>query len=134
MGKATDNGIKTLLTCREKMDKKENKAIVPMLCWITAGLLAVWVLWLYLADAGPVELTMAPLNGAALAIAGDAALDLNAATEAELEELPGIGPVLAQRIVQWREENGAFGLPEDIMDVPGVGQAKYEAIAPYITC
>ena len=116
------------------MDRKKNKTVVPMLCWVTAGVLAVWVLWLYLAGAGPVEMTVAPLNTAVLALAEDAALDLNAATEAELEELPGIGPVLARRIVQWRDENGPFLLPEDVMDVPGVGPAKFEAMAPYITC
>ena len=116
------------------MDGRKNKAVIPVLCWIVAAVLVVWVLWLYLGDAGPVEMTIRPLDRAKLATASDAALDLNAATAAELEELPGIGPVLAQRIIDWREENGPFLLPEDIMDVPGVGPAKFEAIAPYITC
>jgi comEA protein len=60
-------------------------------------------------------------------------LDLNIASEDELESLPGIGPVLAQRILDWRAENGPFRSPEDIMSVRGIGQATYEKIAPYIT-
>ena len=116
------------------MDKGKNKTAAALACWVTAGVLAVWVLWLYLAGAGPAEMTRAPLDRAVLAPAQNAALDLNAATADQLEELPGIGPVLAERIVQWREENGPFIRPEDIMDVPGVGQAKFAAAAPYITC
>ena len=52
-------------------------------------------------------------------------LELNRATRAELEALPGIGPVLAERIVAWREANGPFVSVEQIMDVEGIGEKKF---------
>jgi competence protein ComEA len=51
-------------------------------------------------------------------------LHLNAATAAELDALPGVGPVIAQRIVTFRDENGPFGSVDDLLDVPGIGEAK----------
>lgn len=53
-----------------------------------------------------------------------AGVDLNRATAAELEALPGVGPVLAQRIVSHREERGPFTMVEDLLDVAGIGEAK----------
>lgn len=60
-------------------------------------------------------------------------LNLNTATAAELETLPGIGAVLAQRIVDYRAEHGPFAAVEDIMKVSGIGDKKYEAIESLIT-
>ena len=60
-------------------------------------------------------------------------LDLNDATEEELEGLPGIGPVLAERILERRAELGAFRTREDVLSVSGIGEATYAAIEPYIT-
>jgi competence protein ComEA len=53
-------------------------------------------------------------------------LDLNAATAAELDALPGIGPVLAQRIVDWRTQNGRFASVDQLREVTGIGEAKYQ--------
>lgn len=61
-------------------------------------------------------------------------LDLNTASVEELETLPGIGPVLAERIVERRQELGAFRTREDVLSVYGIGEATYEKIEPYITC
>jgi competence ComEA-like helix-hairpin-helix protein len=60
-------------------------------------------------------------------------LDLNTATEEELEDLPGIGPVLAGRIVAWREKNGGFSSQENVMDVDGIGPSIWEGIEPFVT-
>jgi competence protein ComEA len=49
-----------------------------------------------------------------------------------LEHLPGIGPVLAEKIVAYREDHGPFASPEDLMLVPGIGEAKYEALEDLI--
>jgi competence protein ComEA len=54
----------------------------------------------------------------------DGGIDLNSAGATELESLPGVGPVLAQRIVTYREERGPFVVIEDLLDVPGIGEAK----------
>jgi competence protein ComEA len=50
-------------------------------------------------------------------------LSLNSADAGDLEELPGIGPVLAERIVEYRESHGPFEAVEDLLDVSGIGEA-----------
>ena len=49
---------------------------------------------------------------------------LNSATQAELESIPGIGPVLAERIIAARDERNGFTAIEDLLDVSGIGEAK----------
>src|SRR5690606_15479306 len=58
----------------------------------------------------------------ASAVGADGRIDLNTATQADLEMLPRIGPALAQRILDWREENGRFRAVEDLLAVPGIGE------------
>ena len=60
-------------------------------------------------------------------------LDLNRATAEQLQTLPGIGPAIAQRIVDYREEHGAFETKEALMEVSGIGQKRFDAIASMIT-
>jgi competence protein ComEA len=55
-------------------------------------------------------------------------VDLNRASEGELEELPGVGPATAAKIVADREANGPFESAEDLMRVPGIGPKKLEAL------
>ena len=59
-------------------------------------------------------------------------LDLNTATKMQLMELPGIGEVLAQRILDYREMHGAFVAIEDLMNVEGIGEKKVEQIKPFV--
>lgn len=61
-----------------------------------------------------------------------ALLDINAATAAELEALPGIGPVLAARIVQWRADNGRFTDVEVLSEVSGIGDALMAQLRPLV--
>ncbi len=60
-------------------------------------------------------------------------LDLNRATEAELDALPGIGKVLAGRIVEWREREGPFQSVDDLGKVEGIGPALLAKLAPLVT-
>jgi competence protein ComEA len=60
-------------------------------------------------------------------------ININTATLAELDTLPGIGPVTAQSIIAYREAHGPFNTIEDIMDVPGIGPATFERIKDLIT-
>jgi competence protein ComEA len=64
---------------------------------------------------------------------GSTLVNLNAATIADLETLPGIGPSLAQRIVDYRTEHGGFRRIEDLMEVPGIGPKKYEDLKDHVT-
>ena len=59
---------------------------------------------------------------------GDGLIHLNRATAAELEAIPGVGPVLAGRIVAEREARGGFDVIEDLLDVSGIGEAKLAAL------
>ncbi len=60
-------------------------------------------------------------------------IDLNTASTTELESLPGIGPVLAQRIVDDREANGPYTSVDDLLRVSGIGPAILEKLRPYAT-
>ena len=60
-------------------------------------------------------------------------ININKAEAKELETLPGIGPSLASRIIEYREENGKFSSEEDIKNVNGIGDNKYENIKDLIS-
>lgn len=59
-------------------------------------------------------------------------ININKATEKEFETLPGIGPSLASKIIEYRNQNGKFGSIEDIKNVNGIGDSKYEKIKDLI--
>ncbi|HEX6233854.1 MAG TPA: ComEA family DNA-binding protein [Jiangellaceae bacterium] len=65
--------------------------------------------------------------------AGAATVSLNSASAEQLATLPGIGPTLAARIVQWREQNGRYTAVDELLEVSGIGPAKYDAIAGLVT-
>lgn len=75
-------------------------------------------------------------SSGAAATTGSAAsggkININTATSAELQTLNGIGEVTAQKIIDYRETSGPFAKPEDIKNVSGIGDKKYEAIASSI--
>lgn len=59
-------------------------------------------------------------------------VDLNAAGVEELEEIPGVGPTLARRIVDFRDEFGPFESVDDLLNVRGIGVRSLERIRPYV--
>ena len=61
-------------------------------------------------------------------VAVDGMIHINSATPSELEQLPGVGPVLAGRIAAYRDENGPFATVEDLLDVSGIGEGKLETL------
>jgi competence protein ComEA len=60
-------------------------------------------------------------------------VNLNTATQAELESLPEVGPVTAQSILQWRSEHGRFSSVDELLEVDGIGDATLGKLAPYVT-
>ena len=60
-------------------------------------------------------------------------ININTADAAQLETLPGIGPVLAQKIIEYRQTYGQFRIIDQIKDVSGIGDATFAEIEPYIT-
>lgn len=60
------------------------------------------------------------------------AVNLNTATREELDALPEIGPTMAEEILAYRRENGPFLQPEDLMNVRGIAQGRFERLRPHI--
>jgi competence protein ComEA len=83
----------------------------------------------YIEGASPVI----PTPGEEIAAATTELININTAAQFELESLPRIGPTIAQRIIQYREENGPFLSIEDIINVPGIGPVTFERIKDLIT-
>jgi len=96
--------------------------IVPVLAVVAALTVVAW--------AAPSRATApAPVRAAAQ----DARpVDINTASSADLEAVPGIGKSLAQRILAFREKNGAFGSVDDLLKVQGIGEKSLEKLRPYL--
>ena len=60
-------------------------------------------------------------------------VNLNTATQAQLETLPGIGPVKAQAVLAWRAANGGFSNPSQLLEIKGIGEKTLQKLLPYIT-
>lgn len=74
-----------------------------------------------------------PWEGGGAGTGVPAKVSLNRAGVAELDTLPGIGPALAQRIVDYRREHGPFRRLEDLQQVPGIGPAKFQEVRSRLT-
>ena len=89
-----------------------------------------WMLWM---NRQPRTVSVAPVHSVSLEeLERAATINVNEASAAELEELPGIGPVLAQAIVEYREEFGSFEDVEELMEVYGIGPVTLEGMRPYL--
>lgn len=99
------------------------------------------VLALYLASALPVSPAArvgSPLVAAAQAPkaatpAQTQTVNVNTASQQQLEALPGIGPSTAKRIVAYRDKNGPFKKLEDLMNVQGIGEKSFLKLRPHLT-
>ncbi len=84
------------------------------------------------AGAAPVDPSSSGSAGAAAGPAGGL-VDLNTATASQLDGLPGIGPVLAQRIVDWRTQHGSFASTSQLSEIDGLGQKKISDLLALVT-
>lgn len=83
----------------------------------------------------PETATNAPQNSSKDSEFGfDYPLDLNTATQEALESLPGIGPTKASEILAYREKVGQFYSVDELLNIPGIGQATLENIREYLIC
>lgn len=114
------------------------KVALALLALFLAGLL----LWAVRASRPGIAVQAAAAPAAVLAggdgetsdeLAPGEIVNINTASAAELEKLPGIGTVLAGRIAADREANGPFAAIGDIQRVAGIGEAKFDALKDYIT-
>jgi competence protein ComEA len=60
-------------------------------------------------------------------------LDLNKISEADLVLLPGIGPAMARRIIEYRHKNGGYSSLEELLQVDGIGEKKFQQLSHYLT-
>lgn len=65
--------------------------------------------------------------------AGGGLVSLNTATMEQLDSLPGVGPVTAQKILAWRESNGAFSDVNELLEIDGIGEKTLSELAPLVT-
>ncbi len=72
------------------------------------------------------------MRGQVVAINASRLIDLNDASAADLGLLPGIGPTLGQRIIEYRGMHGPFGSVDDLVRVPGIGAVTLDAVRPYV--
>jgi len=72
-------------------------------------------------------------TSAAAPASASAPVNLNTATAAQLETLPGIGKATAERILEYRQKNGSFKKVEDLMNVRGVGEKSFLKLKPLVT-
>jgi competence protein ComEA len=83
------------------------------------------------AGTSPAPGTPGPVSGPVKPKAGEV-LDLNTATQQQLDALPGVGPVTAAAIVAWRQANGKFTSVDQLADVDGIGPARLEKLRPLV--
>ncbi|MGL5826765.1 MAG: helix-hairpin-helix domain-containing protein [Nocardioides sp.] len=74
-----------------------------------------------------------PKPGSTAGSAGNGLVNINTADQPELETLPGVGPVTAQAIIDWRTEHNGFGAVEELLDVQGIGEVTLAELAPHVT-
>jgi competence protein ComEA len=81
-------------------------------------------------DAGSSGSTSGSASGGGSAGGAGQPVNLNSATQVQLEELPGVGPVMAGKIIAWRTEHGRFSRVEELQEIDGVGPKTYAKLAP----
>jgi competence protein ComEA len=85
------------------------------------------------ADPPPATAQPTAPSGAASGVDTNGLVNLNTATADELDQLPGIGPALAERICQWRDQNGGFSAVDELQEVSGIGEQRFAELQPLVT-
>ena len=75
----------------------------------------------------------APVSDGGEGDRGSAPVNLNTADAADLDALPGVGPVMAQNILAWRTEHGRFASVEQLQEISGIGPGRYAQLSALVT-
>jgi|SRR6187455_1359906 len=82
---------------------------------------------------GPIGLALSAQPQQSSAPAAAPALNLNTATQADLEKLPGVGPATAKQILDYRQKNNGFKKVEELMNIKGIGEKSFLKLKPLVT-
>ncbi len=112
---------------------KNGRSILLMLCALSLALL----LGVFIGRNRTSQYALIPSNSdfeenSTTGAYGDYRLDINTATKVQLMELPGIGETIAERILNFRDQNGMFSSTDELLNVAGIGEKKLQEIEPYI--
>jgi competence protein ComEA len=116
---------------RPELSKPEKSPLQA--AWPPSAQLATWFLLGVVATLLTMQVLASTRDGARPAERDPPRVDLNHATLAELQQLPGVGPKLAARIDEHRRTRGPFRRVEELRNVPGIGPALLERLRPYVT-
>lgn len=121
---------------------RQHRAVVVLVAVVTAFAIAV-IGWTWWNRPQVIEPAIALSSGSPLVTqeavppsctsASSQALNLNTATQAELEELPGVGPVMAARIVTWRNVHGRFSVVGELREIEGIGEKLFGKLSALVT-
>ncbi|MEE8460358.1 MAG: helix-hairpin-helix domain-containing protein [Phycisphaerales bacterium] len=109
-------------------DRSERSAAAP------GTLLVISILAAAIAGTAMIRAARVPVGSRPMTAAPDMRIDVNIATEVQLNALPGIGPALAARIATDRETRGPFESIDDLARVHGIGPRLIERIGPHVVC
>ena len=107
--------------------RRADQLVIAVVVGVSLLLISVSLVYRHQRHNGLIEIDRSPPRTAQFLV------DINQADWPELTLLPGVGPTLAQRIVDSRAEQGAFHNVDDLTRVPGIGPKKAARIAPYLT-
>lgn len=120
----------------------KNERLLPLFAFTIVSFMFVsGLLWVQLIVHTPLHLQQLPLmsvrssthTAVRSSVPAAKLVNINTATSEQLQTLPGIGPVLAKRIIAYRREHGPFGSVAELINVSGIGEKKLESIWNLIT-
>lgn len=115
------------------MDKETSKRHFHILLGVALILCAIVVAYPFFFVREPGSVVVLTDTTSQRGIRQTLLVNLNTASEDELQKLPGIGPVMAGRILEYREANGGFTSVEELLEISGIGEKTFAKLETYVT-